>query len=282
MTSGGHHSQPASPVRPGSRGGSGQHTVRAVPQWRQCLEQLPAYDPGTHLTARDRELYRAAIVQAHHAGGKVQDIAVFLGRSYTSVRTLLDEAGLRTTPAADEVESALRDRITDGTYRVDDVLPAKQELCEELGVTRDAVTRAIGRLAAEGLLLSVYGRGTVVIDPRTPPTGPALRVRTTSGKWETWRVRAEPGVQRIRDTVIRRVLDGTYTEGDTIPSTRTLAQEFGVLHHTVDRALAPLKQSGLLATRPASGTFVHRKARSLLQSTQTHHPSPRLPARQPR
>lgn len=93
----------------------------------------------------------------------------------------------------------------------------------------------------------------------------------------TWTVRADPSDQRIRDTVIDRVLDGTYPEGDKIPSFRTLAQEFGVLHHTVDRALAPLEQSGLLVTRHGGGTFVHRKARSWLQSAQTHHTKPRLP-----
>lgn len=277
MTSGAHHAPPT--LRgPGSREIPVQLSAsRTVPQWRQYLKQLPAYDPGAHLTARDRELYRAALAQAHRAGGNVQGMAAFLSRSTTSVRTLLDEAGLRTTSTADEVESTLRDRIKDGTYQVADVLPAKQQLCDELGVTRDAVTRAIGRLATEGLLLSVYGRGTVVCDPRTPPTGPDLRVRTLSGQWETWPVRADPSVQRIRDTVIDRVLDGTYPEGDKIPSSRTLAQEFGVLHHTVDRALAPLKQSGLLATRHGGGTLVHSKARSRLQRAQTHHTKPRLP-----
>ena len=278
MTSGGNHAQPAFPTRHGSREIRAQRNAsRTVPQWRQYLKQLPAYDPGAHLTARDRELYRAAIAQAHRDGGSVQDMAAFLSRSTSSVRTLLDEAGLRTTSTADEVAGTFRDWITDGTYQVADVLPAKQQLCEELGVTRDAVTRAIGRLAAEGLLLSVCGRGTVATDPRMPPSGPELRVRTASGEWETWTVRADPSDQRIRDTVIDRVLDGTYPEGDKIPSFRTLAQEFGVLHHTVDRALAPLKQSGLLVTRHGGGTFMHRKARSWLQSAQTHHTKPRLP-----
>ncbi|MFF4508981.1 GntR family transcriptional regulator [Streptomyces sp. NPDC001401] len=212
--------------------------------------------------------------QAYDAGGTLQGIASFLGRSTTSVHTLLDEAGRSNASLADPVESTLRARVADGTYRVDDVIPPRQQLCEELGVTRAAVERAIGRLVAQGVMLSVHGRGTVVTDPEAPPSGPDLKVRTASGRWETWTLRPDSSVQRIRDAVIRRVLDGTYPEGDKIPSARALAREFGVIHPTVDRALTPLKRCGLLTTRHRDGTFVHRKARSLLQSAQTRHTSP--------
>ncbi|MEV6949231.1 GntR family transcriptional regulator [Streptomyces sp. NPDC051172] len=282
MTSGGHYA-PRILISPGRRGRPGQRTAAGtVPQWRHHLKQLPAYDPGAHLTAHDRELYRAAVAKARDAGGTLQGIAAFLGRSYSFVRTLLDEAGMLTTLGADNnVEATLRAQVADGTYRVDDVLPPRAELCAEFGVTRGAVDRAIGRLAAQGIMLSVEGRGTVVIDPEAPPTGPLLRVRMPSGQWESWTVRAQPSVQRIRDAVIDRVLDGTYPEGTEIPGSRQLAEEFGVIHPTVDRALAPLKQSGLLITRQASGTFVHRKARSRLQSARTPPPGAMAQAASP-
>ena len=274
MTSGGHYA-PRILISPGRRGRPGQHTAGAtVLQWQQYLKHLPAYDSGAHLTAHDRELYRAAVAKAHAGGGSISGMAAFLGRSNSFVRTLLDEAGMLTTRGADNVEATLRAQVEDGTYGVDDVLPPRADLCAEFGATRDAVDRAIGRLAAQGIVLRVEGRGTVVIDPESPPTGPLLKVRMPSGQWETWTVRAQPSVQRIRDAVIDRVLDGTYPEGTKVPGSRQLAEEFGVRYPTVDRALAPLKQSGLLVTRQATGTFVHRKARSRLQRAQSSSPSP--------
>ena len=41
-----------------------------------------------------------------------------------------------------------------------------------------------------------------------------------------------------------------------MPSTTTLAQEFGVATRTVRKALAPLAAEGLIETRPGWGTFV--------------------------
>ena len=44
--------------------------------------------------------------------------------------------------------------------------------------------------------------------------------------------------------------------GTRMPSTTTLAQEFGVATRTVRKALAPLAAEGLIETRPGWGTFV--------------------------
>jgi DNA-binding GntR family transcriptional regulator len=41
-----------------------------------------------------------------------------------------------------------------------------------------------------------------------------------------------------------------------MPSTTTLAQEFGVATRTVRKALAPLAAEELIETRPGWGTFV--------------------------
>ncbi|MFE9601473.1 GntR family transcriptional regulator [Streptomyces hokutonensis] len=255
------HTTPAS-VRPANL------VDTAGRRWKQHLLELPPYDSGAHIAPGDRALYQTAIVQARRAGGSTRDIADFLGRSITFVRLSLSTAGEGNTTAVDHVEAILRSHVTDGTYQVGDVLPMTRQLGNELGVPRDAVAGAISRLAHDGIMLSVYGRGTVVTDPRTPPTGRVLHVRTASGAREIWPLRLGPNVQRIRNTVTDRVIDGTYPEGRKIPSAKTLADEFGVNPETVKNAIGPLKSCGLLHCPGArrAGTFVHPKALSRLKS----------------
>lgn len=236
--------------------------------WKQHLLELPPYDPGTHLTPGDRALYQTAIVQARRAGGSTSAIADFLERSVSSVRLILRTAGEGNTTAVDHVEAILRTRISDGTYQVCDALPMTRQLRDDLGVPRDAVSGAIARLAHDGIVVIVYGRGTVVTDPRTPPTGRVLHVRTASGARETWPLRLSPSVQRIRNAVTDRIIDGTYREGHKIPSATTLAAEFGVSRGAVNKANGPLRSCGLLYCPGArrAGTFVHPQALSRLKS----------------
>jgi DNA-binding GntR family transcriptional regulator len=53
-----------------------------------------------------------------------------------------------------------------------------------------------------------------------------------------------------------RITSGQYPPGTRMPSTTTLAQEFGVATRTVRKALAPLAAEELIETRPGWGTFV--------------------------
>lgn len=68
----------------------------------------------------------------------------------------------------------------------------------------------------------------------------------------------------IRETVRRRILNGTYPPGERIPSEPALAQEFGVSRGTVERAIRALVEEGLLVRQQGRGTFV---VPSLLEST---------------
>ncbi|MFB7248169.1 winged helix-turn-helix domain-containing protein [Streptomyces populi] len=71
-----------------------------------------------------------------------------------------DESGGR---PFQRVETALRLRLTDGTYRKGDMLPAQRTLEKDLGVSRDTVRNVLKLLAKEGWIATRRGSGTKVL-----------------------------------------------------------------------------------------------------------------------
>ncbi|CUH82512.1 FadR/GntR family transcriptional regulator [Tropicibacter naphthalenivorans] len=70
------------------------------------------------------------------------------------------------------VESALRTRIEDGTYKPADRLPSESQLTAEFGVSRSVVREAIAHLRAEGLVEARQGAGVFVLMRAAPPPLP--------------------------------------------------------------------------------------------------------------
>ncbi|GAA1666121.1 GntR family transcriptional regulator [Glycomyces endophyticus] len=66
----------------------------------------------------------------------------------------------------------------------------------------------------------------------------------------------EPPYARIAAELSRRIADRELAPGDRVPSTRQVAQEFGVALATAAKALDVLRTDGLVITRPRSGTVV--------------------------
>ncbi|MFG3340006.1 GntR family transcriptional regulator [Glycomyces sp. NPDC048151] len=66
----------------------------------------------------------------------------------------------------------------------------------------------------------------------------------------------EPPYARIAAELSRRITDRELAPGDKVPSTRQVAQEFGVALATATKALDVLRAEGLVITRPRSGTVV--------------------------
>ncbi|MEU6247136.1 GntR family transcriptional regulator [Glycomyces sp. NPDC047010] len=66
----------------------------------------------------------------------------------------------------------------------------------------------------------------------------------------------EPPYARIAAELSRRIADRELLPGDRVPSTRQVAQEFGVALATATKALDVLRSEGLVVTRPRSGTVV--------------------------
>jgi DNA-binding transcriptional regulator YhcF (GntR family) len=79
------------------------------------------------------------------------------------------------------VHNALWLRLTDGTYRVGDMLPAQRELVKDLQVSRTVVQKVLKDLGEEGYLTSVRGSGTRVVELPTSadPQLADLEVRPT-------------------------------------------------------------------------------------------------------
>ncbi|MEW2498486.1 GntR family transcriptional regulator [Streptomyces nodosus] len=270
MTSGEQRTEPAVPTFTSDRDEPEQLTdASVVPQWQTYLRDLPACKRRRPLTPHDRALYRDAVVEALRAGAKVNHIAAFLHTSNQRVTGLFNPAiGSAKESAVDRVERIIRGRIMDDTYQVHHVIPTQAEFSEEFEVSLATVVKASAPLLKAGLLLGFPARGTVVADPRKPPTGGSLRVKTPAGQWETWPL---PFTQtrKIRGTIIRRIKDGTYPGGSRIPGARRLAKEFDTSIGAAKNALLLLAKQGILcvAEYTRKGTFVHPEARKRLNST---------------
>jgi len=67
---------------------------------------------------------------------------------------------------------------------------------------------------------------------------------------------SEPPYLRIAAAIRDRIATGNLRPGDRVPSTRQVVRDFGVAMATATRALAVLRDEGLVVTRPGSGTVV--------------------------
>jgi DNA-binding transcriptional regulator YhcF (GntR family) len=72
----------------------------------------------------------------------------------------------------------------------------------------------------------------------------------------TSRDQSEPRYLRIAATIRHRIATGALRPGDRVPSTRQVVRDFGVAMATATRALAVLRDEGLVVTHPGSGTVV--------------------------
>jgi GntR family transcriptional regulator len=78
----------------------------------------------------------------------------------------------------------------------------------------------------------------------------------------------QPIYRQLRDLVIERVLDGTFTEGEAVPSVRQVAADYNINHLTVAKAYQELVDNGLLEKRRGLGMFVLEGAQSALSKNE--------------
>jgi len=72
-------------------------------------------------------------------------------------------------------------------------------------------------------------------------------------------------IRRIRSEISERILSGAWPPGHRIPFEHELTAQYGCSRMTVNRALGPLAESGLIERRRKVGTFVARpKTHSLV------------------
>jgi GntR family transcriptional regulator len=80
-------------------------------------------------------------------------------------------------PAYEQISRSIRQLMLDGLLAAGTRLPSMRELSEQLGVSLNTVHAACDVLAAENLIVTRRGSGTVVTDQLAAATGANLRTR---------------------------------------------------------------------------------------------------------
>ncbi len=75
---------------------------------------------------------------------------------------------------------------------------------------------------------------------------------------------SQPIYRQIRDRVVAMILDGVLSEGDPLPSVRTVAAEYRVNPLTVLKSYQQLVDEGLVESKRGRGMFINTGARKLL------------------
>ncbi len=66
----------------------------------------------------------------------------------------------------------------------------------------------------------------------------------------------QPIYRQLRDLVAERIMDGSFPEGEAIPSVRQVSADYKINHLTVGKAYQQLVDEGLLEKRRGLGMFV--------------------------
>lgn len=89
----------------------------------------------------------------------------------------------------------------------------------------------------------------------------------------------QPIYRQLRDLVVERIMDGSFAEGQPVPSVRQVAADYQINHLTVGKAYQELVDTGLLEKRRGLGMFVTEGARqSLTREEQARFFAEELPA----
>lgn len=89
----------------------------------------------------------------------------------------------------------------------------------------------------------------------------------------------QPIYRQLRDRVVERIMDGSFAEGQPVPSVRQVAADYQINHLTVGKAYQELVDAGLLEKRRGLGMFVTEGARkALTRDEQSRFFAEELPA----
>jgi GntR family transcriptional regulator len=76
----------------------------------------------------------------------------------------------------------------------------------------------------------------------------------------------QPIYRQLRNMVVERIMDGSFVEGEAVPSVRQVAADYQINHLTVGKAYQELVDLGLLQKRRGLGMYVTAGAQANLTS----------------
>lgn len=89
----------------------------------------------------------------------------------------------------------------------------------------------------------------------------------------------QPIYKQLKGMVVERIMDGSFPEGEAVPSVRQVASDYQINHLTVGKAYQELVDAGLLEKRRGLGMFVNQGARkSLTHDEQNYFINEEVPA----
>ncbi|MCX4474732.1 HTH-type transcriptional repressor YvoA [Micromonospora sp. MW-13] len=68
-------------------------------------------------------------------------------------------------------------------------------------------------------------------------------------------------MDELLEDLLKKIKNGTYPPGSQLPSGRDLADVYDVSQSTISRAVATLREQGVLVGRPGRGVFVAESSR---------------------
>ncbi|MCA1749665.1 MAG: GntR family transcriptional regulator [Parasphingopyxis sp.] len=78
----------------------------------------------------------------------------------------------------------------------------------------------------------------------------------------------QPVYMKLRDKIAAAILDGTYADGDSLPSVRALAAEEGANPLTVAKAYQTFQDDGIVVVKRGVGMFVASGAATKLRKSE--------------
>lgn len=119
-------------------------------------------------------------------------------------------------------------------------MPSEAELVAEYGVSRITARKSIGLLREEGVVYTRQGQGSFI------------------GPEEARKARRRRGQRyvEIAEDLERRIRDEEWRPEPPLPSEQRFAQHYDVSVSTVRRAIAILRERGMLVTVPGKGTYL--------------------------
>jgi DNA-binding GntR family transcriptional regulator len=118
----------------------------------------------------------------------------------------------RALPPYEQVAQHLRDRIKRKQLTPGDLIPSEREIAEEWGISRATATKAVATLRSQGLVESITGVGTKVVE--TQVVAPEIVTRSPRERYvhvdRRGRMRAEGEDVEIRTSPADRAPDNVY------------------------------------------------------------------------